>query len=140
MPKYKHELKMEPELKKILFVDDDEDIHLIVKLSLRRIPGYELRTALSGEEAIKIAEEFNPDLILLDLMMPKMDGVATFQAIKQLPSIAKTPVVFLTARTQQSEIEEYLSLGILDVIAKPFDPMTLGELVQQIWTKHFKEA
>lgn len=131
---------MEHELKKILFVDDDNDIHIIVKLCLRRLPGVEFRSALSGEEAIKIALDFNPDLILLDVMMPKMDGIATLKALKLLPSIEKTPVVFLTARAQHDEIEEYLSYGILDVIVKPFDPMKLGDLVQQIWSKHCKET
>jgi len=129
---------MEQELKKILFVDDDEDIHFIVKLSLKRLPGVELQFAQSGEEAIKIALEFKPDLILLDVMMPNMDGITTLQGIKLMPSIAKTPVVFLTARAQQTEIKEYLNYGILDVIVKPFDPMTLGNLVEQIWSKHCK--
>jgi CheY-like chemotaxis protein len=131
---------MEHELKKILFVDDDEDVHLIIGFSLKQIPGVELRSATSGEEAIKIAMEFNPDLILLDVMMPKMDGIATLQAIKLLPSLAKIPVIFLTARAQHNEVEEYLKYGILDVIVKPFNPMTFGELVQQIWTKLHTEA
>lgn len=131
---------MERKLKKILFVDDDEDIHLIVQLSFSRFTEVELRSALSGEEAIKIALEFNPDLILLDVMMPKMDGVATLQGIKLLPSIAKTPIIFLTARAQQNEIEEYLSYGVLDIITKPFNPLTLGGIVEEIWKKHLKEA
>jgi two-component system OmpR family response regulator len=127
---------MRQELKKILFVDDDEDIHFIVKLCLRDIPGVEFRSAFSGEEALKIAMDFKPDLILLDVMMPKMDGIATLKAIKLLPTLAMTPVVFLTAKVQKNEVEEYLKSGILDVIVKPFDPSTLAQLLQQIWNKH----
>lgn len=132
--------KMEQKLKKILFVDDDEDIHFIVKLCLTEMPGIELRSAISGEEAIKIAMEFNPDLILLDVMMPKMDGIATFKVLKQLPGLAQTPVIFLTANAQSDTLEKYRGYGILDVIVKPFDPMSFQDLIKQIWTKHLKEA
>lgn len=126
---------MPNELKKILFIDDDPDIHFLVKLCLEDIPGIELRFALSGEEGIKIAMEFQPELILLDVMMPKMDGIGTIKALKLLPTLVKTPVVFVTARAQRSEIEEYMKLGALDVIIKPFDPIALAENVQQIWRK-----
>lgn len=80
--------------------------------------------------------EFQPDLILLDIMMPKMDGIATLQAIKLLPSFVDVPVVFLTARAQKSEIKEYFKYGVIDVIVKPFDPISLPQIIQQIWEKH----
>lgn len=126
---------MKKELKKILFIDDDEDIHLIVNICLREIPNVEVRSAFSGEEGIKVAMEFHPDLILLDVMMPKMDGTATLQALKLLPSFVDTPVVFLTAKSQKNEVEEYLKCGVADVIIKPFDPMTLSKRVLQIWDR-----
>lgn len=122
-------------LKKILFIDDDEDIHLIVKLCFRDIAGLEFRSATSGEEGIRIAMDFLPDLILLDVMMPKMDGIATLQALKLLPKLSKTPVVFFTAKAQKAELEQYFKSGVEDVIVKPFDPMTLSKTVQAIWEK-----
>lgn len=125
---------MTKELKKILFVDDDPDIHFIVKICLKEIPGVELRSATSGEEAIEIAMKFLPDLIILDVMMPKMDGIATLQAIRLLPSIAKTPVIFLTAKAQKNEVEDYFNYGILDVIIKPFDALSLAGKIQEIWS------
>lgn len=124
---------MKRELKKILFIDDDDDIHLIVNISLQEIPHIEIRSALSGEEGLKIAMDFHPDLILLDVMMPKMDGIATLQALKMLPSLAATPVVFLTAKSQKNEVEEYLKSEVVDVITKPFDPMTLPKRILEIW-------
>lgn len=127
---------MNQPLKKILFVDDDEDIHMIVNISLRDIPQAELRCVLSGEEAIKIAMEFLPDLILLDVMMPNMDGISTLKALRLLPSLAHTPVIFVTAKAQKSEVEEYLKLGILDVIVKPFDPSNFPNKVLEIWNRY----
>lgn len=126
---------MKKELKKILFIDDDEDIHLIVKICLREIPNVELRSAFSGEEGVNVVMDFHPDLVLLDVMMPKMDGISTLQTLKMLPSFGDTPVVFLTAKSQKNEIEEYLKYGVADVITKPFDPMTLSARVLQIWDK-----
>jgi two-component system OmpR family response regulator len=126
---------MDTALKKILFVDDDEDVHMIIEFCLREIPNVEIRSALSGEEAIGIAISFQPDLILLDVMMPKMDGIATLEALKLLPNSAKTPVVFITAKAQKSEIDGYIKYGVVDVIVKPFDAATLAETVQNIWKK-----
>ena len=124
---------MKKELKKILFIDDDEDIHLIVKISLRDIPNVEIRSAFSGEEGIKIAMDFHPDLVLLDVMMPKLDGIATLQTLKLLPSFGNTPVVFFTAKSHKNEIEEYFKYGVVDIIIKPFDPITLSQRILQIW-------
>jgi CheY-like chemotaxis protein len=121
------------DLRKILFIDDDQDIHLIVKLSLRAIPNLEMCSALSGEEGIKIAMEFQPDLILLDVMMPKMDGIVTLQMVKLLPSLANTPVIFVTAKAQKDEIEEYFKHGVLDVIVKPFTPAIFTQNILKIW-------
>lgn len=126
---------MGKELKKILFIDDDPDIHMIVKLCLEDIPDLEMRSALSGEEGIKIAMEFHPNLILLDVMMPKMDGIAALEAIKLIPSLSRIPVVFLTAKAQKTEVQEYFKYGIADVIVKPFDPNTLAKTVLHIWEK-----
>lgn len=122
-------------LKKIIFVDDDNDILTIAKYSLEE-SDKTIKYINSGEEAIQEALIFNPDLILLDVMMPKMDGISTLNAIRLLPSLSKTPVVFITAKVQKEEIANYSKLGILDIIIKPFDPITLASTIQKIWDSY----
>lgn len=126
-------------LKKILFIDDDQDIHMILEISLEAIPNVEVRSAFSGEEGIRKALDFEPDMILLDVMMPEMDGAATLKAMRLLPKLAKTLVVFITARAQGSEVEEYLKEGAFDVVIKPFDPMALPDVLQNIWERFQKQ-
>lgn len=79
---------------------------------------------------------FAPDLILLDVMMPGMDGPATLSALHALPETTSTPVIFMTAKVQKIEIENYRKMGAIDVIPKPFDPMTLAQTVRDIWARH----
>jgi two-component system, OmpR family, response regulator len=116
----------------ILVVDDDPDIARFVEVNLRSA-GYDVAVAGDGEEALERAGELRPDLVLLDVMMPGLDGPATLEALRRLPAAAGTPVVFMTARVQAHEIARYRELGAADVIAKPFDPMTLADTVQSIW-------
>jgi two-component system OmpR family response regulator len=125
-------------LKKILVIDDDEDVLKIVQYCLASISQVELKCALSGEEGIQAALEMEPDLILLDMMMPTMDGMATLQAMQLIPKLQCIPVVFLTAKAQKKEIEQYMASGAVDVIVKPFDPLTLSQTVLQIWEKSQK--
>ncbi len=125
-------------LTKILVVDDDEDLLRIVEYCFARMPSILLRCAHDGESALKVALEMDPDLILLDVMMVPMDGVAAFKALKLIPKLAKAPVVFLTAKAQKKEIEEYFHMGAADVIIKPFDPLTLPEVVMKIWERFQK--
>ncbi len=124
------------ELKRILYVEDEPDIQAVAKISLESVGGFELKVCSSGQEALEVAVSFAPDLLLLDVMMPDMDGPATLNALKGLPELIKTPVVFMTAKVQPSEVEGLKKLGALDVIAKPFDPMTLAEDIMLIWQKH----
>jgi CheY-like chemotaxis protein len=126
-------------LKKILFVDDDEDILTIAKFCLIGLTDISIKYVNSGEKAIQEALQFQPDLILLDVMMPKMDGVATYKAIRLLPTLSLIPIAFVTAKVQKEEIESYLKLGVVDVISKPFNPLTLPETVLQIWTSYSKQ-
>ena len=121
------------ELKRILYVEDEPDIRAIASIALETVGGFNLKACSSGEEALASAASFLPDLLLLDVMMPNMDGPRTLKALKQLPEIVNTPVIFMTAKVQSSEVAEYKSLGALDVIAKPFDPMTLAEQIKNIW-------
>jgi DNA-binding response OmpR family regulator len=102
-------------------------------MALEMVGGFEVRICSSGEEALCEAENFDPDMILLDVMMPGLDGPGTLEALRKKPSLANTPVAFMTAKVQPTEIAHYKSLGARDVIAKPFDPMTLASQVQAIW-------
>lgn len=116
---------------KILYVEDEDDIREVALLSLELDPSFEVCACASGEEALSVAASFRPDLILLDVMMPRMDGPATLAALRNEVELAQTPVVFITARTQASERERLLGLGAVGIIAKPFDPMTLAAEVRR---------
>lgn len=124
------------DLKRILYVEDEPDIQTIAKMALEMIGGFEVTVCNSGDEALQQAETANPQLILLDVMMPRMDGPTTLQHLKQIPRFQATPVVFMTAKAQPKEIEHFISLGAVDVIAKPFDPMTLPDQLRVIWKQH----
>lgn len=115
---------------RLLHVDDESDIREIVDLSLGLNPNFDVRTCASGAEAIAAAGEWNPYLILLDVIMPAMDGPATLVHLRENPQTARIPVLFMTARAQAREIEHLISLGAQGVISKPFDPMTLASVVQ----------
>lgn len=117
---------------RVLLVDDDPDIRKIGALSLVAVGGFQVEVAESGAEAIAKGAERAPDLILLDIMMPGMDGVATLAELRKLPGLAGTPVVFFTARVQRAEVEELVALGAMGVIGKPFDPMTLASQVRAL--------
>jgi CheY-like chemotaxis protein len=122
-----------PPLRRILFVEDDPDIQVVTTLALESVGGLRVLACGSGAEALSRFSDFGPDLVLLDVMMPGMDGPTMLAALRRLPNAAATPVVFMTARVQSHEIARYRQLGAADVIAKPFDPMTLANTVQSIW-------
>jgi two-component system OmpR family response regulator len=120
-------------LVRILYVEDEPDIQTVAKLALEMVGGYQVMICSSGQEALANVSSFAPDLILLDVMMPGMDGPTTLQSLRANPASAIIPVIFLTAKVQPPEVAEYQALGALNVIAKPFDPMTLADQVRQIW-------
>ncbi len=123
------------DLTRILLVEDDPDIQIVANLALQSVGGYTVQICSSGREALDVGSSFDPDLILLDVMMPEMDGPKTLKAIRAMPQLATTPVIFLTAKVQTHEVSYYQQLGALDVIAKPFGPMTLASEVSQIWMR-----
>jgi len=125
------------ELKRIFYVEDEPDIMAVAQLVLQDVGGFELGTACSGTEALKKVQAFNPDLIVLDVMMPGMDGPTTLQEIRKLDGLQVTPIFFMTAKVQPKEIEYYKELGAIDVIPKPFDPMTLSDQIKDIWSRHY---
>lgn len=123
------------QLHRILYVEDEDDIRAVAELALVNVAGFELCTCASGEEALAVAETFAPDLLLLDVMMPDMDGPATLRALREIPALADTPAIFMTAKVQPDEVNRYLELGAVDVIAKPFDPMSLGDQLNNAWRR-----
>jgi two-component system, OmpR family, response regulator len=123
------------ELQRILYVEDEPDIQAVAKLALEMVGGFTVKLCSSGEEALREAAAFAPDMILLDVMMPGMDGPSTLRALREQAALAAVPVAFMTAKVQPQEVALYKSLGARDVIAKPFDPMTLADQVRAIWEK-----
>jgi two-component system OmpR family response regulator len=125
----------DPTLSRLLYVDDDPTLTLLTRISLERVGGFTVKTCASGPEALAEVKAFAPDLILLDVMMPVMDGPATLQALRRLPSLADIPVIFMTAKVQDDELARYRELGAADVIGKPYDPVKLPDLVRAIWQR-----
>jgi CheY-like chemotaxis protein len=119
-------------MKRILYVDDEADIREVAAMSLELESGFEVRCAASGPEAIVEAAAWRPDLIMLDVMMPGMDGPTTLAELRAAPATASIPIIFITARTQAREVEGFMALGAIGVIAKPFDPMQLGSQVREL--------
>jgi CheY-like chemotaxis protein len=111
---------------RVLHVDDEPDIREVVEFSLGLDPGLVVRSCASGEEALAVVEDWAPDIILLDVMMPVMDGPTTIARLQSNPGAVHIPVVFMTARAQSRELDLFRSLGAVGVIPKPFDPMALA--------------
>jgi CheY-like chemotaxis protein len=116
----------------VLLVDDAPDVRRIAELSLARVGGFTVHTAASGKEAVEAALRLRPDVVLLDVMMPDMDGPSVLAALAARPETAAIPIVFVTARAQRHEVERFVALGAAGVIAKPFDPMTLSAQLRDI--------
>lgn len=125
---------MKPPLRRVLCVDDDADILAVVSLSLRTLGGLTVHVAGSGAEALQMLRREQVDLVLLDVMMPGMDGMQTLAAIRENPATATTPVVLMTARVQLHE-QAHPPAGVHSVIAKPFDPVSLAPRLQAIWER-----
>lgn len=126
---------MSDKLQRLTYVEDEPDIRSITEFALKELGGFELDVCASGPEAIERTPDFNPDLIILDVMMPGMDGIETYKRLRAIPKLAKTPIVFMTAKAMKHETDRYRALGAADVIPKPFDPITLPDLVRQIWNQ-----
>ena len=126
---------MADKLIRILYVEDEPYIQMVARLALETLGGFTVEVCSSGSEALEKIAGFRPQLILLDVMMPGMDGPTTLGRLRELPDFAATPVVFMTAKVQPREVEGYKQTGAVDVIPKPFDPMTLASTVQAIWER-----
>ncbi|WP_075185054.1 response regulator [Teredinibacter haidensis] len=120
---------------KVLYVEDDIDIRVITELALED-EGFELIVCESGNEAVRKAEHCQPDLLLLDVMMPGMDGPTTLMRLREMAHLDKVPAIFMTAKVQPSEVEGYFALGAIGVIEKPFDPLTLADKIRELLQDH----
>jgi len=116
---------------RVLHIDDDADICEVVAMSLSLDSEYEVRSCASGQDGLAAAAAYRPDLILLDVMMPGMDGPTTLDHLRKNAQTADIPVVFMTARAQPRELEKFKVLGAAGTIAKPFDPMDLASSVRR---------
>ena len=122
-------------LQRICYVEDDEDIQRIVRMSLERIGKMTVELVTDPMVAIGAITSFKPDLVMLDWMMPGMDGPTLFRKMKQLPEVSALPVVFITAKTTQRDMDELVALGAAGTISKPFSPKDLPEQLRAIWAK-----
>lgn len=117
---------------KVLVIDDEDDIRRVARLSLAAVGGMDVCEASSGSLAVRKAREEQPDVVLLDMMMPGMDGLATIRALRGDPETADIPVVFLTAKAMSAEVDRLKGLGACGVLVKPFDPLTLPRLLREL--------
>jgi CheY-like chemotaxis protein len=118
--------------RRILIIDDEEDIRQVAALSLETVAGWEVVMANSGAQGLARAVDYQPDAILLDVMMPGMDGPSTFKELRKNPATAKIPVLLLTAKVQSTDQRRFADLGVEAVLFKPFDPLTLATQISNV--------
>ncbi|MGD8525318.1 MAG: response regulator [Thioalkalispiraceae bacterium] len=124
------------ELTRILYVEDEPDIQAVAQIALESVGGFDVSICSSGEEALQSAAQFAPQLLLLDVMMPGMDGPTTLSELHKQDELRDIPAIFMTAKVQPQEIEQLLTYGAIGVVAKPFDPMTLSDTIRKIWNEN----
>jgi CheY-like chemotaxis protein len=121
------------DLQRVMCVEDDPDIRMILEFSLGRLGGYQVKLCASGLEALDQVKFFVPQLVLLDVMMPEMSGPETLQHLREMESMRGVPIVFLTAKAMQDEVEALLEHGATGIIVKPFDPVSLPKDIRIYW-------
>jgi len=126
------------ELKKILYAEDESDIQIIVETIIQSLSDYDIKVCNNGRELLECVDEYSPDLILLDVMMPEMDGPTTFKNLQESPKTKDIPVVFMTAKAQVHEVKRLQEDGVIGIITKPFDPVQLCPNISQIWDEHLR--
>ena len=120
-------------LQRILLADDEPDILEISRIALETVGGYEVSVCSSGQALLERLADFEPDLIIVDVLMPDMTGPEVLREVRRRPELSGVPVVFFTGVAQQEELEELRGGGVADIILKPFDPMTLADRINEIW-------
>jgi two-component system OmpR family response regulator len=132
-----NENKSIPTLNKIILVEDEPDIQTVAKMALEAMGKFTVQVFASGIQVIQEADSLSADLILLDVMMPDMDGISVLEKLRTIPHAAKIPVIFMTAKVSPPEIITYKNYGAIGVIAKPFDPMSLADTIKKIWRESY---
>ena len=127
-------LKFAPVLERILHVDDDPDIQEIARYALESIAGLQVESCLSGEEAIARAPLFRPQLLLLDVMLPKVNGMDLYRALTDIPDLQDLPVMFMTSAADTVDLSRYREFGAIGTIMKPIDYRSLGDTVRDLWS------
>lgn len=122
-------------LERILYAEDEADIQKVTSLALETLGNFTLKICQSGAEAVSEIEGFNPQLLLFDVMMPGLDGPGAFKKIREMEGYSSIPIIFLTAKLDRSAVQTYLAIGAVDVIAKPFDPVTLAKRIETAWQR-----
>ena len=131
---------MSKQLKSILYVEDDLHVRTTAKLVMEVIGKFEVRECSSGREALVAARDFQPDLILLDMLMPELDGVNTLAMLRRMPHLADVPALFVTGLTSDADIARYMEAGAIGVIPKPVMPMRLTGQLHMMWDEHAAAA
>lgn len=121
------------ELVRITYVEDEVDIREVTEMALTEVGGFEVDCCASGPEALERIPQFKPQLVVLDVMMPGMDGPEVLRRLGEIPELRDLPIIFMTAKTRKDEIAHFLSIGAIAVIPKPFDPFKLPSDVRTIW-------
>lgn len=121
------------DLARVMCVEDDPDIRMILEFSLGQMGGFAVKACESGEDALNCVELFAPDIVLLDVMMPKMSGTETLLRLRDMDCMRGIPVVFVTAKAMPDEVEALMAFGASGIIVKPFDPVTLSQEVRSYW-------
>lgn len=124
------------ELKRILYAEDEPDIQIIVEMIIQSMSDYEIKICDNGQILLDCVEEYNPDLILSDVMMPEMDGPTTLKKLKENEKTKHIPVIFMTAKAQIQEVQTFFDSGVIGIITKPFEPMELCSLIKDLWDKN----
>lgn len=122
-------------LQRVLHVEDDPSIRMVTSVALEKVGKLQVLSCESGQMALEKAHAYDPQVLLLDVMMPQMDGPTTLEGLRKILDMDGKLVLFMTAKVQQKELDFYLSIGAFGVIIKPFDPMTLATQIQQHWTQ-----
>lgn len=117
---------------RVLYVEDDPDIRAIARMALEVLGGFEVRICASGPEAVAATTSFAPDIVVLDVMMPRMDGRTTLAELRRVAGLERVPAVFVTAKVEPDDVERYRESGVIGVIKKPFDPLTLADQIRSL--------
>jgi len=127
-------------LRKILYVEDNVDIQKIVMMTLEDIGGYKLKICSSGKEALEVVDAFNPDLFLLDVILPEMNGPSLLKELRKNPKFNDVPAIFISAIAQGPELIKYSELGVLGIIRKPFDPIAISKTINVLYQSNQKDT